>query len=74
MIIHLNKSAEIITIHDLPQRAFLEIRDLTGRLIRSVLTVTPTYTMDSENWLNGLYMITAVHDEQIQTLQLQIKH
>ncbi len=73
-MIHLNKSAEIITINDLPQRAILEIRDLTGRLIRSVLTVTPTFTMDSENWLNGSYVITAVHDKEIQTLQLQIKH
>ncbi len=74
MIIHLNKSAEIITINNLPNRAMIEIRDFTGRLIRSVSTVTPTFTVDSENWINGYYLITAIDNEEVQTLQLLIRH
>jgi hypothetical protein len=72
MLMTSNNTAGIVTISDLPNKALIEIRDMAGKLLRSIRTITPSYSMDSENWNNGTYLIVAKSSEEHESFKLDI--
>lgn len=74
MKLHQNISAETATIDGLSAFTKLEIRNFQGRLIRTFVMITPSYTLDIENWMNGVYFITSCDQKKRETVKLLVSH
>ena len=74
MKMHANESAGLVTIDQIPSAATLEVVNNDGQIIQSAHPVTTRFTIDIENWKDGLYFIKAIAGLQTEMIPLTIKH
>jgi hypothetical protein len=60
MKIHQHIQAGLLVIDDLPDISQFIIRDQQGRIKKQFPAITPTITLDVENWITGWYKFIAI--------------
>jgi|694.fasta_scaffold05201_6 hypothetical protein len=72
MKIHNHAQAGLLVIDDLPTSSKIEIRDWKGQLKKKLLTITPSISIDTENWISGWYELISITPASQVTLQIKI--